>query len=76
MEDNKRKKVLCPVERKNGKTFWMHVGSAFENRDGSVNVYLDALPSNNRLQIREQDERDFERKRERSGEAVNDELPF
>lgn len=56
-----RKKVLCPMERQ-GKTYWMRVGSAFENVDGSTNVYLDAYPANGKLQIRDLDERD-DRKR-------------
>lgn len=31
---------------------WVRVGVAFENKDGSVNVLLDALPLSGRLQIR------------------------
>jgi hypothetical protein len=31
---------------------WVRVGVAFENRDGSLNVLLDALPLTGRLQIR------------------------
>lgn len=49
------------VERGEGKSFWLRVGNAFENRDGSLNVFLDAIPINGRLQIREyqpDDERD------------------
>jgi len=49
------------VERTEGKSYWVRVGTAFENRDGSLNVYLDAIPVNGRLQIREyppDDERD------------------
>ena len=30
----------------------VHVGVAFDNRDGSLNVLLDALPLSGRLQIR------------------------
>ena len=52
---SKAKRVLCPTER-NGKTYWMRVGSAFANNDGSTNVYLDAYPANGKLQIREADE--------------------
>jgi hypothetical protein len=57
MPDNKRMKVLCPLER-NGKTFWMRVGVAFANKDGSINVYLDAFPTDRKLQIRPLDERE------------------
>ena len=53
----KRRKVLCPMERQ-GKTYWMRIGSAYLNNDGSTNVYLDAYPANGKLQIRDLDERD------------------
>jgi hypothetical protein len=32
---------------------WVRVGVAFPNRDGSMNVLLDALPLSGRLQIRD-----------------------
>jgi hypothetical protein len=31
---------------------WVRVGVAFDNRDGSLSVLLDALPLSGRLQIR------------------------
>ena len=34
------------------KSHWKHVGRAFWNRDGSINVLLDALPLSGKLQIR------------------------
>ncbi len=37
-------------------TRWVKVGSAFVNRDGSTNLYLDAFPiGTNKLQVREDD---------------------
>jgi hypothetical protein len=52
--------VLCPIRNeKTNRTYWMRIGNAFLNRDGSTNVYLDAYPANGRLQIRDMDERDF-----------------
>jgi hypothetical protein len=37
-------------------TRWMRIGVGFTNRDGSINLFLDALPlGTNRLQIREDD---------------------
>jgi len=66
MNLNAQKKVLCPLEGKNGKTYWLRLGKAFTNRDGSTNVYLDALPTNNRLQIRDLDERDLAKKEDAS----------
>jgi hypothetical protein len=64
-------KVLCPIEKKDGKggTYWIRVGSAFPNRDQSINLYLDVLPQNGRLQLRELDEEDL---RERSGRRGGD----
>jgi len=35
---------------------WVRVGVAFPNRDGSVNVLLDAIPLSGRLQIRDRPE--------------------
>lgn len=74
----KRKKVLCPVSGKDGKTFWLRMGAAYENRDGSWNLYLDALPVNGRLQIRDWDDAPSERERRpsepREDRAAN--LPF
>jgi len=78
---NKMMKVLCPItNEKTSKTWWMRIGDAYTNRDGSTNVYLNAYPSNGRLQIRELDERDLERMRDRSADAdagaAADGLPF
>ena len=62
-------KVLCPVER-NGKTYWQRLGSGFPNRDSSINMYLDALPTNGKLQLREVDEEDLERGSGRRGNGT------
>ena len=37
-------KVISPVDRRDGGKFWMRCGSAFVNKDESINIYLDALP--------------------------------
>lgn len=58
MDTTRRKKVLSPME-KNGKTWWLRIGTAFINADGSTNVYLDAYPTNGKLQIRDLDDRDL-----------------
>ena len=52
-------KILCPIERKDGKTHWMRVGTGFPNKDDSVNLYLDVLPANLKLQLRELTEEDL-----------------
>ncbi len=46
--------VYAIIERKDRK-HWLKLGAAFSNRDGSINLYLDALPvGTNCLQVREQ----------------------
>ncbi len=47
--------VYAVLDRKDGgKPYWMKIGAAFTNRDGSLTAVLDAFPSStNRLQIRE-----------------------
>jgi hypothetical protein len=45
-------------DSKDKKSVWTKVGSAFPNKDGSLNVYLSALPINGKHQIRERKEKD------------------
>lgn len=53
-------KVLSPIVKKDGSTFWMRVGTGFPNKDDSVNVYLDVFPKDGKLQLREFDERELQ----------------
>lgn len=49
--------VYTVVERKRQeRARWLRVGGGWENKDGSINVALDALPVNGRLNIRAADE--------------------
>ena len=44
------------IDRGEGKPrIWSRVGSAFVNRDGSINIILDSLPLGGKIQIREDD---------------------
>jgi hypothetical protein len=52
-------KVIAPIEKKDGRTFWLDVGRGFPNKDDSINVYLDACPKEMKFQIREMTEEDF-----------------
>jgi len=52
------KTVYTVVERAPGKSFWVRVGVGFTNRDGSLNLRLDAMPVNGMLQVREWDPAD------------------
>jgi hypothetical protein len=40
------------------KGFWIAIGSAWTNKDGSLSLTLDALPVNGRLVIRERKDDD------------------
>lgn len=44
--------VFTPIERQEQKSVFVKVGAAWVNRDGSINVTLDALPVNGRLHLR------------------------
>jgi hypothetical protein len=56
--DGKRLAVYAINEKdKDGEraSWWQKIGLAFTNRDGSISIYLDALPlGTNKLQVREQ----------------------
>jgi len=47
--------VFTIVEINDEKALWRRVGNAFQNRDGSYNLLLEALPVNGKLHMREQD---------------------
>ena len=63
------KEVYTVVEGKDGKEHWQRVGAAFENRDGSETVLLNAMPLNGRLVIRER--RRFEEREDGDGRREN-----
>jgi len=42
---------------RSGATVWVRAGNAYVNKDGSMNIYLDVLPLNGTLHIRETQEK-------------------
>jgi len=65
-EQRNRKAVYTIVERPGvEKKFWVRIGSAFVNSDQSLNVKLDAMPVNGSIHIRDVDEQELERARQR-----------
>jgi hypothetical protein len=56
-----RKAVYVTTEGKDGKNYWTRIGVAFVNRDGSLNVKLEAFPVNAQFHIRDFNPRDDER---------------
>ncbi len=47
------KDVYVIIEGKDGRDIWQKVGTAFENRDGSLNIYLNCIPLSGKLHVRE-----------------------
>ena len=53
MEDT-MKHVFTMIEREGEeKSRWVRIGTGFINKDGSINVYLDALPVNGKINVRD-----------------------
>jgi hypothetical protein len=51
-------KVAYVITERNEQKFWNRIGVAFTNKDGSINVKLDALPLGGQLQLRDFEPRD------------------
>ena len=54
--ENKRYQVFSireVVEKNEKKSIWVKAGSAWINRDSSINIYLDVLPLDGKLHVRE-----------------------
>ena len=51
-------KVCYVITERNDKSYWTRIGVAFTNKDGSINVKLDALPTGGTLQIRDYEPRE------------------
>lgn len=64
-------KVVYTVVERSQKSFWVRIGAAFVNRDGSLTVKLDALPVNGMLQVRDASPRDAN-----ASASTTDDIPF
>ena len=55
MANQKPDYLVYTIIEKNGdaEDYWQRVGSAWTNKDGSINLSLNALPLNGKLHIRE-----------------------
>ena len=67
-------KVISPIERRNGEKFWTRCGTAFTNKDDSINIYLDVMPLGKdvTLQLRELTEEDLTPRADRQQRAAFD----
>ena len=53
-EPAKRKVVYSIIDKgRDKKPYWMRIGAAYVNRDGSFTLYLDALPFEKKLHVRD-----------------------
>lgn len=53
MEASKKHyRVAYTIVERNQRKRWVRIGVAFDNRDGSINVLLDAVPTNGTIQLR------------------------
>ena len=59
LEVGKRLAVFSIRDSKNG-SVWVRAGNAFVNKDGSMNVWLDVLPLDGKLHVREAGEKKAE----------------
>ncbi len=46
-------KVVYVINERDGRNYWTRIGAAFVNRDGSLNVKLEAAPVSGEMQIRD-----------------------
>jgi hypothetical protein len=53
MNQSENMKDVYQITEKDGKMIWNRVGIAFVNKDNSLNVILNSLPLNGRLNIRD-----------------------
>lgn len=45
--------ILLPFTKKNGEMYWLRVGLAYRNDDGTIDAYCDALLVGHRFRLRE-----------------------
>ena len=78
MSNGKRFKVLAIMPKSDGSgDYFTRIGTGFENKDSSINLYVDLVPvangKNIKLQVRELDENDL-KKRESYSSRTTDRL--
>jgi hypothetical protein len=57
-KENSTPMAVFAITERGEKSYWTRVGVAYTNRDGSINLNLDALPVSGRLQIRTDEQHD------------------
>lgn len=58
MDQSRKMKAVFTVVDRGQKSYWVRIGVGFENNDGSLNLKLDAMPTNGTLQVRDWEPRE------------------
>lgn len=66
---------IVPKHSNPKESMWLRLGTAFVNRDDSINIYLDAMPRSFELQLREFDADEL-RKRDATSPSAVEPIPF
>lgn len=56
--ESKPMKVVYVITERGEKSYWTRIGVAYTNRDGSLNIKLDAVPVSGTMQVRDWTPRD------------------
>ena len=51
--EESKMKIVYTITERGDRSYWTRIGVAYLNRDGSMNVKLDAVPVNGTMQIRD-----------------------
>lgn len=66
--------TIIKSENPDKKDRWVKIGIAFENKDGSINCFLDAVPVNGKIHIR--DKKEVQPQQQELPMPESDEDPF
>jgi hypothetical protein len=58
MDSKQELKMVYTVVERAGKSYWVKIGIGSINKDGSMNLKLDAVPVNGTMQVRDYEPRD------------------
>ena len=56
--ENKSLKIVYTITERGERSYWNKIGIGYVNRDGSINIKLDAVPVNGTMQLRDWTARD------------------
>jgi len=56
--ESKQLKIVYTITERGEKHFWNRIGVGYVNRDGSLNIKLDAMPVNGTMHVRDWTSRD------------------